>query len=351
MFFSVITTIQEPTHSVKKLAERIVSTKGGLVIVGDSKGPASFNLSDVDGLQPTQLAFLNLEDQLKSEFQLAKDLPTKHYSRKNIGYLYAIAHGASSIYETDDDNAPLPSWKVRDEYDDCQIIRANKKVDDSNRPDWVNVYQHFSKENIWPRGLPLDQIRTPVVTTEEASNSWAPIQQGLANGAPDVDAVWRLVMDREFSFADNSSVMVEPGQWCPFNTQSTWWWPVVYPLLYIPSYCSFRMCDIWKSFVAQRCLWALGTGVLFHAPEVYQERNPHNLMRDFSDEVVGYEQNDRIAKILQSTSLETGEKAIEDNLFKCYESLVKEKIFPAEELVLLEGWLSALKQIRDAVKA
>jgi hypothetical protein len=140
-------------------------------------------------------------------------------------------------------------------------------------------------------------------------------------------------------------VMVQPGQWCPFNTQSTWWWPEVYPLLYVPSYCSFRMCDIWKSFVAQRCLWELGTGVVFHAPEVYQERNPHDLMRDFSDEVVGYEKNDRIASILQDLQLKPGKESVKQNLITCYTALVDEKVFPDTELTLLDAWLSGLEQI------
>jgi hypothetical protein len=37
-------------------------------------------------------------------------LPTHSYTRKNIGYLYAIAHGAQRIYETDDDNVLLDAF-------------------------------------------------------------------------------------------------------------------------------------------------------------------------------------------------------------------------------------------------
>ncbi len=92
------------------------------------------------------------------------------------------------------------------------------------------------------------------LTSEVSSTS---IQQGLANGSPDVDAVWRLILDRNFAFSDGAPVVLEAGNWSPFNTQSTWWWPIAYPLLYLPSYCSFRTCDIWKSFIAQRCLWEL----------------------------------------------------------------------------------------------
>jgi hypothetical protein len=344
-FTAVITTIQEPTQSVIKLAERLVGLDGQLVIVGDTKGPASFDLAGVDGFRTNQLTFLDIEAQLASDFQLGRELPTKHYARKNMGYLHAISSGASCIYETDDDNAPLSSWNSREQFvDACKIGAAATAA----QPTWVNVYRHFTDANIWPRGLPLDEIHTPLADPGESENTWAPIQQGLANGAPDVDAVWRLVMDTEFSFQDSHSVMVNPGQWCPFNTQSTWWWPEVFPLLYVPSYCSFRMCDIWKSFVAQRCLWELDTGVVFHAPEVYQERNPHNLMKDFSDEVVGYEKNDRIASILQALQLKPGKESVKQNLVTCYSALIDEEIFPDVELTLLQAWLSDLDQIEKS---
>ena len=167
-------------------------------------------------------------------------------------------------------------------------------------------------------------------------------KQGLADGAPDVDAIWRLVLDREFTFNSAESALLPPGQWCPFNTQTTWWWPIVYPLLYVPSYCSFRMCDIWKSFVAQRCLWELGTGVVFHAPEVWQERNVHNLMRDFNDEIPGYQQNHRIAEILERTALQPGVEHVAANLKCCYATLIENKVFPAKEMELLDAWVEAL---------
>ena len=80
-----------------------------------------------------------------------------------------------------------------------------------------------------------------------------------------------------------TEVWLGPETWCPFNSQSTWWFPVAYPLMYLPSRVSFRMTDIWRGFVAQRCLWELGKGIVFHAAEVVQRRNPHALLRDFAD--------------------------------------------------------------------
>jgi hypothetical protein len=330
---AVITTIQKPTASVFSLVNKLNEISGArLVVAGDTKGPENF---EVPAGSAWPVEFLSIEKQEDGRFTLAKGLPKKHYARKNIAYLHAIAAGASCIYETDDDNAPLESWMQRDE-----VISSARLVEKSSDR-WVNVYRYFSEENIWPRGLPLDEIRVPVPSVSAQKMPLrAPIQQGLVNGSADVDAIWRLVMDREFFFKNGESVYLEPGNWCPFNTQTTWWWPIVYPLLYIPSYCSFRMCDIWKSFVAQRCLWELGLGVVFHAPEVYQDRNIHDLTRDFRDEIPGYEKNREICEILTKTKLEAGESAVAENLLRCYEELTRKGIFPPEEVKLLRCWMN-----------
>lgn len=340
VFYSVITTIQEPTACVRRLVDRLIEVQGTLLVAGDSNGPMSFEGPEA---MPWPVQFLSLEAQKSAGFALADCLPTKTYARKNIAYLQAIRAGATCIYETDDDNAPNEIWGLRQELiEGCRIVACSE-------PRWVNVYGFFSRESIWPRGLPLNEIgqQLPAVGTSSQARR-APVQQGLVDGSPDVDAIWRLVMDREFAFDPGSSVYLEPGNWCPFNTQSTWWWPLAYPLLYIPSYCSFRMCDIWKSFVAQRCLWAMGMGVAFHASEVVQERNLHDLMRDFTDEIPGYQGNRRIASVLDGLLLEPAHSAVAMNLKSCYVALVGAGFFPEKELDLVQAWLADLERIRPA---
>jgi hypothetical protein len=333
--YAVITTIQKPTLSVFRLVERLSVAGAKLIVAGDLKGP--FQYEGREGEQ-WPVKFLSLEDQVKSGFRLAENLPTKHYARKNIAYLHAIRSEAECIYETDDDNSPNDSWQIRGE----RIAEGSRVGASESR--WVNIYRYFSEDNIWPRGLPLDEIRRqPPEANSLTVPLRAPVQQGLVNGSADVDAIWRLVMDRDFHFDNGPSIHLEPGNWCPFNTQSTWWWPVAYPLLYIPSYCSFRMCDIWKSFVAQRCLWAVGMGVVFHSPEVFQDRNPHDLMVDFRDEIPGYEQNRRIAEILDGLDLVAGEEAVGSNLRTCYANLIKHGIFPDKEIILVDAWLNDLQ--------
>jgi hypothetical protein len=256
-----------------------------------------------------------------------------------------MQQGAGCIYETDDDNAPLEGWAPRSVIL-TGIRTINAEAAGGGRCRWVNVYRYFSDQAIWPRGLPLDQVLAGTPAIEPAVGSIrAPIQQGLVNNSPDVDAIWRLTQDRPFSFDQAPSVMLPPGNWCPFNTQSTWWWPETYPLMYIPSHCSFRMCDIWKSFVAQRCLWETGHGVVFHAPEVVQNRNVHNLMKDFEDEIPGYLHNTRMVEILAGLSLVPGAGNATDNLVHCYEALIKEGLLPRDELTLVRAWVNDIEAV------
>jgi hypothetical protein len=321
----VLTTIQPPTACAKKLGDVLTAAGAPLVVIGDKKGPARFEQPGAE--------FVPLAQQQQLPFKLAAALPTGHYARKNLGYLLAIRKGARCIYETDDDNAPNAHWKPRAVTTRAQA--AAPRV-------WMNVYRAFTKENIWPRGLPLNEVTNPLANAHDPatpeSEFYCPIQQGLADVAPDVDAVWRLILDRPFHFRRGASVWLPPGTWCPFNSQTTWWWPEVYPLLYLPSFCSFRMTDIWRSFVAQRCLWELGHGLVFHAAEADQDRNAHNLMRDFTDEIPGYTQNAAIVARLTDLSLKGGRENVTENLLKCYETLTAAGFFPKDELGLVRAW-------------
>jgi hypothetical protein len=320
---AVITTIALPTNSIRTLSNALGKDQR-MIVIGDKKGPESFGLHNAD--------FYSLKDQFNLNYFLASKLPIGHYSRKNLGYLLAMETGENCMYETDDDNAPNQLWAPRKKEPDV-IMATNKS--------WVNVYQHFTAEKIWPRGFLLNRINLESSRPQlesRLSRVTAPIQQGLANKSPDVDAIWRLVADRPLLFENKDSLGLGEGAWCPFNTQSTWWWEEAYPLLYLPSFCSFRMTDIWKSFIAQRCIWAMGFPMVFHGPEVDQDRNEHDLMMDFEAEIPGYTQNEKLTGLLESKVLLPGKENGLENLISCYELLVKEGLFPKEELTLVYAW-------------
>ena len=178
-----------------------------------------------------------------------------------------------------------------------------------------------------------------------------PIQQGLADQDPDVDAIYRLILPLPQSFRTDRRIALGRGAWCPFNSQNTTWWSDAFPLLYLPSYCSIRITDIWRSFVAQRVAWENGWHILIHEPTVWQERNEHNLMRDFEDEIPGYLNNDLIRRHLEATSLNGGVEHVARDLRRCYQALVKIDMVGSKELRLLDVWIADYEHIMQMREA
>ena len=295
-----------------------------LLVVGDRKTP--------DSAWPESVQYFPLLVQHLQGLRIVGKLPENHYARKNVGYLIAIAQGAEAIFDTDDDNSPLPHWSRRSETVSARLCE---------HPGWINAYRHFSDERIWPRGFPLEELdwTRSVPLSDRTTAVAAPIHQGVVDGSPDVDAIWRLTIGGEIAFDRNSDVFLGEGAWCPFNSQATWWFPDAYPLMYLPSHVSFRMTDIWRSFIAQRCLWAMGAGVVFFGPDMYQDRNPHDLLGDFELEVPGYLNNRKICEVLESVRLEIAPGSLLDNLHRCYESLIVAGLIPSDEMPLVELWI------------
>lgn len=323
----VVTSIASPNAVLTALADGCKSRGWDFVVIGDAKSPPMFRL---DGCRYFDLA---AQRGLGALGALA---PVGHYARKNLGYLEALRAGATLILETDDDNFPTDGfWADRPRRLTAPLLAV---------PGWVNAYRLFSDAPIWPRGLPLDAVQDAVAPYESLlpTPSDCPIQQDLADDNPDVDAVYRLVLPLPVRFAPGRAAALDHGAWCPFNSQATAWWREAAPLLYLPAFCSFRMTDIWRSFVAQRIAWACGWRLLFRSPTVYQERNPHDLMRDFADEVPGYLNNRRIGATLDALSLAPGAAAIPDNLTRCYDALIELGVLPADERRLLDAWLADL---------
>ena len=327
----VVTSISPPNAVLRALSAGSRDADYHFLVIGDVPSPRNFQLE--------HCAFWSLKRQEETGFRLSQRLPKRHYSRKNLGYLLAIQLGSPYILETDDDNYPGQGfWKPRSPTKEAPILRAAQ---------WTNVYRYFTDLQVWPRGFPLDAIHRelPAWSDIPTETVFCPIQQGLADENPDVDAIYRLVLPLPISFRGDRQIALGRDSWCPFNSQNTTWFPEAYPLLYLPSYCSFRMTDIWRSYVAQRIAWEYAWSVLFHSPTVRQDRNEHDLMLDFKDEVTGYLENRRITELLAGTSLSNDKDSIAGNLFECYRALVEAQVFPEQELDLLQAWLYDLKQL------
>ncbi len=233
----VVTSINGLTDAIK---EFLRLNDWELILVGDRKTP------DIDRNAFENLTYLSIEDQKALPGQL-DELPYNHYCRKNIGYQYAIQKGASVIADTDDDNIPKSDWEAWPSGTVPSRVVSG--------PHFVNVYDYFTDEFVWPRGLPLNHITTeaPAPTAETLDYEDVGIVQGLADIEPDVDAIFRLVFDREVEFDPGEPVVLDPGTYCPFNSQNTLW-PAkeIHPYLYLPSTVSFRFTDILRGYVAVR---------------------------------------------------------------------------------------------------
>lgn len=323
----VVTTINYPTPALKKLAQL---KDWHLVVVGDKKTPKDWYLENCD--------FLSEEKQEQLDYAIIKHLPWNHYSRKNIGYLYAIEHGARIIYETDDDNVILgDTINFLPEHISCMQAKSLHGL--------VNPYAYFGQPTVWPRGYPLRHILSPTTSEIIAINrSWVPIQQGLVNGDTDVDAIFRLTRNNNnLTFQSNKlPLTIAHKTMTPFNTQNTLFYYDAFWGLLVPISVSFRVSDIWRGYWMQRLLWDLGGHLCFIAPTATQDRNDHDLLKDFIDEADLYTKAEDLIQFL--TTWQSTEKRFENRFSALMEALIEHQFFKIEELNLVQAWLKDLKK-------
>lgn len=324
----IITTIFSPNAVMQEIAAQCNARNRQFIIAGDSKSPADFQIEGA--------TYLDLSSQ-RTMGAYGRACPERSYTRKNLAYLHAIRSGAPWLVETDDDNMPREDfWKEPAPTVSGRMV---------GRRGWVNAYRYFAERFIYPRGYPID-LALPDWTTAcevlENGTAHSPIQQALADDNPDVDAIYRMLHPLPFSFSKQDPLLFGAGSWCPFNSQNTLWFPEVYPLLYLPATCSFRMTDIWRSFIAQRLLWTCGWQLSFHSATVYQDRNEHRLLSDFEEEIPGYLGNQTLVQTLDLLSLNSGPEHLAGNLETCYAALIAKGFFKPEEETLLKAWLEDL---------
>ncbi len=323
----VITSIYPPTDAVRAFTER---EELAVIVVGDKKSPQQYDLNSA--------TFLPWHTHSQLGFGIAQVLPFNHYCRKLIGYLEAMRSGAEIIVDTDDDNTPLPSWSLLPFSGTYPTVQSDKG--------FVNIYELYTDKKIWPRGLPLRLINSRTLDRADLveSRHRVGIWQGLANGDPDVDAIYRLTNGEYVEFHNFGSVVLEEGSLTPLNSQNTIFSNEVFELLYLPSTVTFRFTDILRGLVAQPICWAAGLRVGFTNATVKQDRNPHDYTKDFESEIPMYLHTDQVVDCC--TGAVRGGAAISDNLFNCYSALEKANIVASSELTILQSWLSDTQNAR-----
>ena len=319
--YVVITSIFSPSEAVKNYAD-INNLK--VIVIGDKKTPYGWSCDGV--------SFFGLDEQSNSGYKIAKLLQYDHYSRKMIGYIIAREEGAQSIVDTDDDNVPLIGWHFPPYSADYELISGNLG--------FINVYQLFTDQIIWPRGLPLRVINEarPFENSNPIRRCNVGIWQGLADEDPDVDAIYRLTSDKPCYFKKRDPIVLGRKTFSPFNSQNTLFRKELFPLLYLPTSVSFRFTDILRGLVAQPIMWEEGYLLGFLEATVVQHRNPHNYMEDFQSEIPMYINCDKAVELVDAAV--SSNRGCCDNLYEAYESLLRGGIVKEIELATLEAWLS-----------
>ena len=314
-YWAVITTIFEPTM----LAEQLYSLPNWCaVFVGDKKSPPKHVWDKYKPVSKTnsRIVFLDVETQLTLPYLITRLCAWNHFSRKNIGFIYAIHHGAEFIYDTDDDNILEPGNVGLTEWIEILTKKTEQFPEFRSRHYVINPYIHHgvsvkcSQQShfVWQRGFPLTQILEPVTYEEDktthyqsmVSSANVAIIQSVANHDPDVDGIYRLTNPSPLVFIGPQKIgtVIPKGSLTPFNAQAVIFRYDSFWGILLPATVHGRVSDIWRSYFTERILWELDLRLMFTGPFVSQYRNAHSFMADFNSESPLYTQAEAIVKYL-----------------------------------------------------
>lgn len=310
----VVTTIFPPSPLIVQLARL---DDWCTIVVADRKTPVEA-WTELLG-NSSALTLLTVEQQSQLPFRIAAHTPWNHFGRKNIGYLFAIAHGAQLVYDTDDDNElrqggwpasppsasstagdgenppiPLPGVHLKGEAGlQVPIPLPGVHLRGDNLavaqfcsaapvpPQVWNPYPHFGGGAVtsWPRGFPLDGITDSLGSCGAANAGQHAMQIGPVGGAdalaavgrvavwqsladehPDIDGIHRLTRT-PLTFAFDSATPYAAliglaGINAPYNAQATLYTSKALWGLLLPVTVHGRVSDIWRSYIVTRLLEA-----------------------------------------------------------------------------------------------
>ena len=321
----VITSINQPTFAIKAFLKQ---KNFRLVIVADQKTPNSYQQKSLD--------FLTLSTQKKLYPELAKALPINSYCRKNLGYLFAWQNFATSwLFETDDDNLPLPTLGLPGFNKDTYTVVKTKAQ-------FFNILALFTKQKAWLRGFPLNLLKENISYNLQKQLTNPLLVQSLINQDSDFDAVYRLTDGRPLQLKSKLQIALAKNVYGQVNSQATWWRCQTAPLMYFPVTIAWRTADIWRGYIAQRILWNFSGSLLYLSPQVRQKRLRHDPLTDFKAEIPLFTQSQDFVQALNSLELAG---TASQQLYQVYKRLIKLKFFAKTELSILEIWLKQIKKL------
>jgi hypothetical protein len=108
--------------------------------------------------------YVSVKEQRRLPFSILRLLPFRAYTRKNLGYLYAISLGAQVIFDTDDDNLPTEGIKMRGVDDiESALIAYQVSHTSLHHPcrGFVSKVVRSGRPRVKPSFEPLRSLRSP----------------------------------------------------------------------------------------------------------------------------------------------------------------------------------------------
>ncbi|VDI13997.1 Hypothetical predicted protein [Mytilus galloprovincialis] len=171
--------------------------------------------------------------------------------------------------------------------------------------------------------------------------------QALANEQPDVDAIYRLTRKVPFNFSNTNkrALLIPRHSYTPFNAQATLWFSSSFDLMPLPVSVNGRVSDIWRSYIAQFFLHKKIFYLAFLPPCVLQQRNPHNILRDFNAEMDLYEKSNQLIEFLSSSEAKNL-----NTIREVYEQLFVRNYIDISDLLFIQAWEKTLSPILEKLK-
>ncbi|XP_063442127.1 uncharacterized protein LOC134722435 [Mytilus trossulus] len=339
--WAVVTTIFSPSKAVQYID---TLHDWCLLVVADIKTPPEHIY--LKHLSNRNTKYLTIVEQKHRYPMLAEAIPFNHFGRKNIGYIYAIQHKAKMIWDFDDDNIGIVDTM---KFNSISTASDYAEVCTKYVTKIVNPYPYFgvNETYTWPRGFPLQLIKDNRTIPKECNakeQKKVGIMQALANEQPDVDAIYRLTRKVPFNFSNNNkrALLIPRHSYTPFNAQATLWFSASFDLMPLPVSVNGRVSDIWRSYIAQFFLHKKNIYLGFLPPCVFQDRNPHNILKDFNAEMDLYEKSNQLIEFLSSSEAK--------NLYtirEVYEQLYVRNYIDISDLLFIQAWETTLSSVQN----
>jgi len=341
----VITTINPPNSLIYTLLKNKNQWK--IIVIGDNRTKdEEWNKLN----SSSKLVYLSLKDQIHLNYNILKYIPINSYSRKNIGYLYAIEHGAREIFEIED-NIKIKKLDYID-YSINNSVYETIAFGKSSESKMINPYSFFGINDIWPRGFRLKDIGKEdnnifYNLTSTQINLRPLIYQGLINGEADVDSLFIQTRIGKYdnlniNFDKNCPLLYLPNNYVPINSKNTKYLYDIFPALPLLTTINNHIMDIIRGYIIQKYAWKINGSVIFISSDSYINDNKCFNKSYFKKEKYLYFYLDNFLNLLNN------KKNSEINnptifLINIIEVLVKNKIVSKRDLNLYKAFFKDLK--------